>query len=119
MDTETAVRPLSFTSIDPEHLDGSSNPVFVKESDFINKGPYQNEQNNTKQTSNHRQQNSGDDNKNVQERRPEIEMEDSPLIYKISDATPIHLTLFFAMQIDRGTPSSLEKWAGFRLKPIH
>ncbi|XP_061184447.1 solute carrier family 23 member 2-like isoform X2 [Saccostrea echinata] len=25
-------------------------------------------------------------------------MEDSPLIYRISDATPIHLTLFFAMQ---------------------
>lgn len=30
---------------------------------------------------------------------PKVEMEDSPLIYKISDATPIHLTLFFAMQV--------------------
>lgn len=30
---------------------------------------------------------------------PKIEMEDNPLIYKISEATPIHLTLFFAMQV--------------------
>ncbi|XP_062569270.1 solute carrier family 23 member 1-like isoform X2 [Saccostrea cucullata] len=64
----------------------------------ITKGPYQNDQKTTKQTSNHHQQNPGDDIKNVQEKRPEIDMEDSPLIYKISDATPIHLTLFFAMQ---------------------
>ncbi|XP_061184454.1 solute carrier family 23 member 2-like [Saccostrea echinata] len=70
-------------------------PLFLP---AVTKGPYQNDQRNTKQTANYHLQNPGDDIKNVQEKRPEIEMEDSPLIYRISDATPIHLTLFFAMQ---------------------
>lgn len=43
-------------------------------------------------------QNSEGVTKKTADEDPKIEMEDSPLIYKISDATPIHLTLFFAMQ---------------------
>ncbi|XP_078311878.1 solute carrier family 23 member 1-like [Crassostrea virginica] len=36
--------------------------------------------------------------KKIEQGDPAIEQEDRPLVYRIGDATPIHLTLFFAMQ---------------------
>lgn len=37
--------------------------------------------------------------KKIEQGGPAIEQEDRPLVYRIGDATPIHLTLFFAMQV--------------------
>ena len=37
--------------------------------------------------------------KKIEQGDPAIEQEDRPLVYRIGDATPIHLTLFFAMQV--------------------
>ena len=37
--------------------------------------------------------------KKIEQGGPVIEQEDRLLVYRIGDATPIHLTLFFAMQV--------------------
>ncbi|XP_056005753.1 uncharacterized protein LOC125657493 isoform X2 [Ostrea edulis] len=62
----------------------------------INTGPVDTEQNN--EIPYRDKQSPGDTTKSASEDDPDIVQEERTLIYKISDATPIHLTLFFAMQ---------------------
>uniref|UniRef100_K1RCD0 Phosphotransferase n=1 Tax=Magallana gigas TaxID=29159 RepID=K1RCD0_MAGGI len=97
------VIPLRFTPTpgpDHECVNGSSNPGFLEDPVPRNQSPEENDQQYnggfkpyccTDQTSEGSTKKTPDDD-------PKIEMEDNPLIYKISEATPIHLTLFFAMQ---------------------
>lgn len=97
------VIPLRFTPTpgpDHECVNASSNPGFLEDPVPRNQSPEENDQqyNGGFKPYCCADQTSEGSTKKAPDDDPKIEMEDNPLIYKISEATPIHLTLFFAMQ---------------------